>query len=187
MIEARNVIKKYGAVTALDDFTVDIPEGKIGILGPNGAGKSTLFKLIIGNLKPDYGNVFFKNGAEGVFLAIIPEQKSALAVKIIDGTRRAAEVAIAGLISELRLVNNDKIEKIKIDEKIEKKGFTAKISLDEGIIELKKFYNYFFHNQLNIDFFSLSSIILYFLELTPLYNCLGLPILLIGSSIISFH
>tara|TARA_Y100000590_G_scaffold134716_1_gene154125 strand:+ start:3070 stop:4059 length:990 start_codon:yes stop_codon:yes gene_type:complete len=57
--------------------------------------------------------IFFKNGAEGIFLAIIPEQKSALAVKIIDGTRRAAEVAIAGLISELGLVNNDKIKKIK--------------------------------------------------------------------------
>ena len=31
MIEANNVIKKYGQVTALDDFTVDIPKGKIGI------------------------------------------------------------------------------------------------------------------------------------------------------------
>ena len=41
MIEARNVIKKYGSVTALDDFSVEIPKGKIGILGPNGAGKST--------------------------------------------------------------------------------------------------------------------------------------------------
>ena len=30
MIEAKNVIKKYGQVTALDDFTVDIPKGKIG-------------------------------------------------------------------------------------------------------------------------------------------------------------
>ncbi len=59
------------------------------------------------------GKIFFKNGAEGVFLAIIPERKSALAVKIIDGTRRAAEVAIAGLISQLKIINDDKIEKIK--------------------------------------------------------------------------
>ena len=56
---------------------------------------------------------FVKNGAEGVFVAIIPEKKSALAVKIIDGTARAAEVAIAGLISQLKIINNDKIEKIK--------------------------------------------------------------------------
>jgi L-asparaginase II len=43
----------------------------------------------------------------------MPEKKSALAVKIIDGARRAAEVAIAGLISELKIINNDKIKKIK--------------------------------------------------------------------------
>ena len=43
----------------------------------------------------------------------MPEKKSALAVKIIDGARRAAEVAIAGLLSELKIINNNKIEKIK--------------------------------------------------------------------------
>jgi len=57
--------------------------------------------------------IFFKNGAEGIFIAIIPEQKSALAVKIIDGASRAAEVAVAGLISELKIINSDQIEKIK--------------------------------------------------------------------------
>ena len=57
--------------------------------------------------------IFFKNGAEGVFIAIMPEKKSALAVKIIDGAARAAEVAIAGLISELKIINNDRVEKIK--------------------------------------------------------------------------
>ena len=56
---------------------------------------------------------FVKNGAEGVFVAIIPEKKSALAVKIIDGASRAAEVAIAGLLSELKIINNDQIEKNK--------------------------------------------------------------------------
>ena len=48
-----------------------------------------------------------------MFVAIIPELKSALAVKIIDGASRAAEVAIAGLISELKIINNNQIEKIK--------------------------------------------------------------------------
>jgi len=59
------------------------------------------------------GKAFVKNGAEGVFVAIIPEQKSALVIKIIDGTRRAAEVAIAGLLSELKIINNEEIKKIK--------------------------------------------------------------------------
>ena len=57
MIEANNVIKKYGQVTALDDFTVDIPKGKIGILGPNGAGKSTFVKIALGLIEATSGNI----------------------------------------------------------------------------------------------------------------------------------
>ena len=60
------------------------------------------------------GKIFFKNGAEGVFAAIIPEKKSALVVKIADGTSRAAEVAIAGLISELKILDDNSIEQIKV-------------------------------------------------------------------------
>ena len=47
-------------------------------------------------------------------MAIIPEKKSALAVKIADGTARAAEVAIGGLISELKIIDDDKLEQLKI-------------------------------------------------------------------------
>ena len=57
MIEANNVIKKYGQVTALDDFTVDIPKGKIGILGPSGAGKSTFVKIALGLIEATSGNI----------------------------------------------------------------------------------------------------------------------------------
>ena len=60
MIEANNVIKKYGQVTALDDFTVDIPKGKIGILGPNGAGKTTTINILT-------GLVFKESGSAKVF------------------------------------------------------------------------------------------------------------------------
>ena len=57
MIEARNVIKKYGSVTALDDFSVEIPKGKTGILGPNGAGKSTFVKIALGLITANSGKV----------------------------------------------------------------------------------------------------------------------------------
>ena len=50
MIKARNVVKQYGALKALDNFSIDIPEGKVGILGPNGAGKSTFVKIALGLL-----------------------------------------------------------------------------------------------------------------------------------------
>ena len=84
------------------DSCVKFPE----ITGGSNSINSILTKL-------SKGKIFVKNGAEGVFVAIIPEQKSALAVKIIDGASRAAEVAIAGLLSELKIINNEKINKIK--------------------------------------------------------------------------
>ena len=54
-------------------------------------------------------DIFFKNGAEGVYVAILPKIKSAIAVKIVDGTQRAAEVAIAGIINELGLISEEKL------------------------------------------------------------------------------
>jgi len=78
---------------------------------PENAGASKSINSILTKLSN--GKAFVKNGAEGVFVAIIPEQKSALAVKIIDGTARAAETAIAGLLSELKIINNEKVKKIK--------------------------------------------------------------------------
>ena len=62
VMEMKNITLRFGGVTAIKDITFDIREGEIrAIIGPNGAGKSTLFKLIIGHLKPDYGDVIFKS------------------------------------------------------------------------------------------------------------------------------
>ena len=48
-IEVRNLTKKYGAVTALDDVSLTMGENRIyGLLGRNGAGKSTLLKIMAG-------------------------------------------------------------------------------------------------------------------------------------------
>jgi ABC-2 type transport system ATP-binding protein len=47
MIQVKNVTKKYGNVTALNDVTFEIKQGEIvGLLGPNGAGKTTTLKII---------------------------------------------------------------------------------------------------------------------------------------------
>ena len=77
---------------------------------PEIAGGTNSFNSILTKLSK--GKIFFKNGAEGVFVAIIPEKKSALAVKIADGTPRAAEAAIAGLVSELKIIDDDKLEQL---------------------------------------------------------------------------
>ena len=51
----RNLTVNYGTFTALQDFSVDIPEGCVGLLGPNGAGKTTLIKTILGFVNPVAG------------------------------------------------------------------------------------------------------------------------------------
>jgi simple sugar transport system ATP-binding protein len=48
-LRAENIVKRFGAVTALDGVTVELRQGEIlGILGDNGAGKSTLIKIFTG-------------------------------------------------------------------------------------------------------------------------------------------
>ena len=58
VIEAENVAKKYGQVTALENISLSIAKGEvIGILGPNAAGKTTLVSIISGLRHPTYGRV----------------------------------------------------------------------------------------------------------------------------------
>ncbi|WP_075883753.1 ATP-binding cassette domain-containing protein [Candidatus Protochlamydia sp. W-9] len=57
IIQARDLVKKFGAFTAADHINFTIEEGEIfGLLGPNGAGKSTTFKMMCGLLKPTAGS-----------------------------------------------------------------------------------------------------------------------------------
>ena len=59
MIEIKNVVMRFGGLTAIDHISVSIPPGRItGLIGPNGAGKTTLFNVIAGNLSPTRGAVY---------------------------------------------------------------------------------------------------------------------------------
>jgi len=61
IIEIKNVSKSFGSKVALDNVSIDIPEGKIyGLLGPNGAGKTTLIRIINRITIPNSGDVIFK-------------------------------------------------------------------------------------------------------------------------------
>jgi ABC-2 type transport system ATP-binding protein len=56
MIEARGLVKHYGATTAVDHLSFDVRPGTVtGFLGPNGAGKSTTMRMILGLDRPDDG------------------------------------------------------------------------------------------------------------------------------------
>jgi sulfate transport system ATP-binding protein len=58
MIAARNVTKRFGDYVALDDVTLEVPDGSLtALLGPSGSGKSTLLRIIAGLEEPDSGQI----------------------------------------------------------------------------------------------------------------------------------
>ncbi len=57
VVEAGGVSKWYGEVLGLNNFSAAFGPGITGLVGPNGAGKSTLFKLLIGELRRDQGEL----------------------------------------------------------------------------------------------------------------------------------
>lgn len=58
MIRADQIVKRYGAVTAVDRLSFQIEEGEtFALIGPNGAGKTTTLKILLGLTRPDRGSV----------------------------------------------------------------------------------------------------------------------------------
>jgi ABC-2 type transport system ATP-binding protein len=64
LLVANSISKQFGNFTALNNVSINIPEGSIyGLLGPNGAGKTTLIRIINQITAPDTGSVLFNNEA----------------------------------------------------------------------------------------------------------------------------
>ena len=58
VLQARNLVKRFGRVTALDHCDFDLYPGEIlAVIGDNGAGKTTLIKALSGALVPDQGEI----------------------------------------------------------------------------------------------------------------------------------
>lgn len=58
VVEVKNLTKKFGQFTAVDDISFEIKEGEIlGLLGPNGAGKTTTIQMLLGLTKPTEGEI----------------------------------------------------------------------------------------------------------------------------------
>ncbi len=57
-VEVRGLVKRFGALSALDGVDLDVAPGEVvGLLGPNGAGKSTLVRALVGRVRPDAGSI----------------------------------------------------------------------------------------------------------------------------------
>jgi len=59
----KELSRSFGGVVAVDRATVEFQEGKVnGLIGPNGCGKSSFFYLVTGMIRPDGGEITFKDG-----------------------------------------------------------------------------------------------------------------------------
>jgi sulfate transport system ATP-binding protein len=72
MIAAHALTKRFGDFAALDDVSVEVPDGSlVALLGPSGSGKSTLLRIIAGLERPDSGSVII----HGSDVTPVPPQK----------------------------------------------------------------------------------------------------------------
>jgi len=128
LLKVRNLIKRYGRVTALDSADFDLEQGEIlGVIGDNGAGKSTLIKAISGAVKPDSGTIELEGepvnfnspmeakraGIETVYqnLALSPS------LSIADNLFMGREVRKAGVLGTLmRKLDRAHMEKFARDK-----------------------------------------------------------------------
>lgn len=66
MLTVKNVTKKYGSFTALEDVNIEFGIGVHALLAPNGAGKTTLMKMLTTLMKPNAGEILYNE--ENIFL-----------------------------------------------------------------------------------------------------------------------
>ncbi len=114
MIEVRNITKKYGSFTAVDNISFKVKDGEIiGLLGPNGAGKSTTMNTITGFIEQTDGEVIV-NGYDTVKKA--KKARSQIGY-MPEGVPLYTDLTVKEFITfmaELRkLKRNDKKEKVQ--------------------------------------------------------------------------
>jgi len=99
VILCRNLSRKFGSKTVLNNVSFEVYPGIIGLLGPNGAGKSTLIKLILGLDIPSSGGItlFGKTKVELGKIGFMPEAKA-----IIPSMKGFEFVAFAGELEGLK-------------------------------------------------------------------------------------
>ncbi|MFM9269635.1 ATP-binding cassette domain-containing protein [Halomonas elongata] len=144
ILQASNLVKRYGRVTALDHCNFDLYPGEIlAVIGDNGAGKSTLIKTISGAEIPDEGQVYLdgnrihfsspldarEHGIETVYqqLAMSP------ALSIVDNMFMGRELLKPGILGKfLRQLDRPAMEKLA-REKLNELGLMTIQNIQQAV------------------------------------------------------
>ncbi|MDC0240565.1 ATP-binding cassette domain-containing protein [Candidatus Pelagibacter sp.] len=90
ILEAKNISKYFGTITALENVNLSVREGEcLGVVGDNGAGKSTLMKVLSGLYKPSKGELYFNGNKE-----------------ILDSPRDSQNLGLEMVYQDLALAGN---------------------------------------------------------------------------------
>lgn len=123
MIRLDNVSKQHGHQILFIDASMGLQKGeKAGLVGPNGAGKSTLFRMIVGEEKPDDGQVSIDTGMTiGYFNQDVGEMSGQSAVAaVMDGVGPVS--ALAAEMAQLEAAMVDPEQADDMDKIIERYG-----------------------------------------------------------------
>lgn len=144
ILQAKNLVKRYGRVTALDHCDFELYPGEVlAVIGDNGAGKSTLIKAISGAVIPDEGQVYMdgnqahfaspldarEHGIETVYqqLAMSP------ALSIVDNMFMGRELLKPGFMGKiLRQLDRPAMEKFA-REKLNELGLMTIQNIQQAV------------------------------------------------------
>lgn len=119
MIEARQLTKRYGDKTVVDNLSFTVKPGEVtGFLGPNGAGKSTTMRMVVGLDSPNAGSVTVNGRSYARHPAPLHEIGSLLEAKSVHPGRTAFNHLMA-------LAYTHGIARSRVDEVIELAGLTS--------------------------------------------------------------
>lgn len=109
-LRVKNVSKRFGDFTAVEDLSFDVRSGRVfGFLGPNGAGKTTTIRMIVGITVPDEGSIelFGKRISSNLQnrIGYLPEERGLYKkMKVVDQLRYFAELkGVSSAIAEKKI------------------------------------------------------------------------------------
>ncbi|WP_153768349.1 ATP-binding cassette domain-containing protein [Labrenzia sp. CE80] len=144
ILKGRNLVKRYGRVTAIDNCDFDLMPGEIlAVIGDNGAGKTSLIKAISGAIVPDEGDIFL-DGKKIQFTSPIQAREAGIetvyqtlamspALSIADNMFMGREIRKPGFRGKwLRQLDRKKMEEVA-REKLSELGLLTIQNINQAV------------------------------------------------------